>query len=169
MSVGGAWLTAAVLSAVGITLLLAADAPLFTVPVMDWGTFASLFALRMGFLALVQALFLAYNRLNPAIRYLVYPFLQLGRLGGYVLLASTNIVGMMLISAVVIGRWIPYSIYRLNKVRWYKPERVFIVQAFVLSVPFALSVDAESLISLQFLVALVLLTVRAARAFGELI
>ena len=73
---------------------------------------ARAFALWLVYLAAIRVTFWVYNQANETSRIWIYPFLQVQRLFGFALLASTSVVGTMFLISFVIARWMQYCIYR---------------------------------------------------------
>lgn len=66
----------------------------------------------LAYLGAIRATFWIYNQANETSRIWLYPLLPAQRLFGFSLLASTNVIGSMLLIAYVVARWVRYCIYR---------------------------------------------------------
>ena len=64
------------------------------------------------FLIAVRATFWMYNQFNEEARIWIYPFLQTQKLFGFAMLISINAVGVVLLLALAVSRWLHYTIYR---------------------------------------------------------
>lgn len=160
MSARGAWLTALMFSAAGLILVrtgqLGWPGEGAAGDVSAW--FAGFAALGwmlpawMAFLLLGRMFFKFYNHVTEDSRAILYPVLQLVRLGGYGLVAATGVVGAMLLAAFVIGRWMPYFVYRVTGQRRFKQYRLLVLSVFVVMMPFGLAVAPQGFLTWQFAV-----------------
>ena len=78
----------------------------------SWQTIAVSSAVWVAFLIAVRGTFWMYNRFNEEARIWIYPFLQTQKLFGFAILASTNVIGAVLLLSLVVSRWLHYAIYR---------------------------------------------------------
>ncbi len=89
-------------------------------------------AMWLAYLVAIRITFWIYNQANEVARIWVYPFLQLQRLFGFALLASTSAAGAMLLMAYSISRWIQYCIYRCEGDRTRFPINISCLLLFTL-------------------------------------
>ncbi len=89
-------------------------------------------AIWLVYLVAIRLTFWIYNQANEVARIWIYPFLQLQRLFGFALLASTSAAGAMLLMAYSISRWIQYCIYRCGGDRTCFPINVSCLLLFTL-------------------------------------
>lgn len=68
-----------------------------------------------AFLFVVWLSFWGYNRIDKQTRVWLYFVLQIHKCFGFLVVATTNIAGVMLFAAQVLARWIGYIVYRLGK------------------------------------------------------
>lgn len=66
----------------------------------------------IAFLAILRFIFNVYNHLNKQSRVWFYSLLQTCRYGGYSILLTVSPVGLILLSSIIVTRWIQYIIYR---------------------------------------------------------
>ena len=114
------WLWALVLSVLGITILLkdgmtnSLTAELFSVndysQSLLWVSQELVF--WMLFLLLLRGLFSVYNGINKQSRVWFYLLLQTCRYGGFLVVMTTNISGLMLLLSSILTRSIQYILYR---------------------------------------------------------
>ena len=114
------WLWALVLSVLGITILLkdgmtnSLTAELFSVTDYSqsllWVSQELVF--WMLFLLLLRGLFSVYNGINKQSRVWFYLLLQTCRYGGFLVVMTTNISGLMLLLSSILTRSIQYILYR---------------------------------------------------------
>lgn len=84
------------------------------------------------YLFVVRLSFWLYNRLNELTRIWVFPLLQAQRMFGFSILASTSIVGTVLLAAFLISRWVQYCVYRCGGERTAFPINVSCLLLFTL-------------------------------------
>nr|WP_317269796.1 haloacid dehalogenase-like hydrolase [Arthrospira sp. PLM2.Bin9] len=71
--------------------------------------------LWLTFLGLVFGLFWSYNRLDKQTRIWLYFGLQASKCFGFLMVTTTNSIGIMLFASQVLARWIAYIVYRVGK------------------------------------------------------
>ncbi|MDP2359036.1 MAG: hypothetical protein Q8M31_23665, partial [Beijerinckiaceae bacterium] len=110
-----AWLTAAIIAAPGMALLTYFNfeaMPLF-VTAYSWPiAFVSMLGLWFAYLALSRMVYWFYNRIDTNSRAYLYIGLQMSRTIGYAIFFYTNLAGILLLTALIVGRWLPYFSYR---------------------------------------------------------
>lgn len=74
----------------------------------------------LAVLAATYAAFKVYNRINKTSRIWLFAVLQFARGAAFLVLVPITAVGAAGIAAVVLARWVPYYIYRLNSGTWPK-------------------------------------------------
>jgi phosphoserine phosphatase len=157
-----AWIWAISFSVLGVLLFSVSEMPA-AFDAVSLSRAAELLLIWLLFLAAVRASFHFYNRVEGKSRLFLYPLLQLARLGGYALIASTNFVGSALVAALVISRWIPYIIYRASGVRWYEYNKVLLACIFLVIVMLSLPANIDGAGLLHLLVVLAWLGCRSSR------
>jgi len=124
----------------------------------------------LAYLVAIRVTFWIYNQANEAARIWIYPFLQLQRLFGFALLASTSAAGAMLLMAYSISRWIQYCIYRCEGDRTRFPINVSCLLLFTLmysSLALGTS-DVMALVTVQSAIAFIYCTLRASKKSRQL-
>ncbi len=163
-----AWAFAMLISGSGLALVLSANVPEAVILWPGWAAFGRALALWAMFLAAGRVLFAIYNRTKAEFRFLQYPWLHGFRFFGYALFLPLNVVGALLIVAMIFGRWVPYLIYRLADVRWHGSLTVVILVTFLLTVPLAFAVDPAAALSGQSLAAVLWLAFKARKELRPL-
>ncbi|MEM9561887.1 MAG: hypothetical protein AAGA93_04675 [Actinomycetota bacterium] len=112
-------LFAVVAGVVGLVVLRWPEA-LAPVDLLRWG----------AVLAATVAVFMVYNRFDKQTRVLLYPLLQILRLGAFLAVVSTTAIADMALIIVVLIRWVAYYVYRTRDGRWPSDD-LSIVQLLV--------------------------------------
>jgi hypothetical protein len=96
------WVWAAVSGAIGVTIL------------HGFGSRQAIAAFGVWSAVLVgtYGAFWIYNRFDKSTRVWLYPGLQVARSAAFVALVPINLIGAVAISAHVLAKWVPYSVYR---------------------------------------------------------
>ena len=123
--------------------------------------FAITFAVWTAYLLWSRAAFWFYNRVDTASRAFLYPMLQLFRTLGYSLLVPMNLLGVMLLLSLVLGRWLPYLTYRYLGQHWPGSGRLLLLTIFLTLLVGGLAIDTTAFLSFQCAAALAWLGVRA--------
>ncbi|MGD1899937.1 MAG: hypothetical protein ACFB16_23695 [Phormidesmis sp.] len=97
-----------------------------------WAIVISNYAVWAVYLTIVRSCFWIYNQFNEATRVWMYPLLQVQRMFGFSVLASTNAVGTLLLMSYLISRWIQYCIYRCGGDRKKFPVNISCLLLFIL-------------------------------------
>lgn len=108
----------------------------------------------IGVLTATRLTFSAYNYLDERTRIWIYPFLQISKYLGFLVVSTTNLIGISLLVSQIFVEWIPYLIYRCGGNRKLLKEnlfRFFIFTVFTLSIS-AMQKDFNLLLNLQFLI-----------------
>ncbi len=71
-----------------------------------------------GVLVLTGLVFGTYNRLDKQTRVLLYPILQLFRVGAFIVVVPTTAIADAALIISVLTRWVPYFVYRLDDREW---------------------------------------------------
>lgn len=71
--------------------------------------------LWLTFLGFVLGTFWSYNRLDKQTRIWLYFCLQASKCFGFLIVTTTNSIGIMLFASQVLSRWIAYIVYRVSK------------------------------------------------------
>lgn len=71
--------------------------------------------LWLTFLSVVFGCFWSYNRLDKQTRIWLYFCLQASKCFGFLIVTTTNSIGIMLFASQVLARWIAYIVYRVGK------------------------------------------------------
>ena len=162
------------LAEVSVALMGVLDGMGQSKPVMAWstveGTIVRDFIAWMAYLVAIRATFWVYNRANETSRIWIYPFLQVQRLFGFALLASTSAVGVMLMMAFVIARWTQYCVYRCGGDRSSFPVNISCFFLFImLYASLAVgSADVMALITWQAGIAFTYCAIRAIKKILQL-
>lgn len=69
-------------------------------------------------LVMTWLVFRLYNRVDKQTRVLLYPLLQLARLGAFLALVPTTAIADMALIIITLLRWVSYFIYRSRDARW---------------------------------------------------
>lgn len=77
----------------------------------------------LGFLILVRAIFWIHNSIKVNWRIFSYVMLQFLRMFGLVSVMPTNIIGASFLGAIIMSRWMRYSIYRHYGNNSYFPDK----------------------------------------------
>ncbi|KAA2244396.1 hypothetical protein [Salinarimonas soli] len=167
-----AWLTALLCSAPAILLLVATNGP--ELPHLDAGidlapAFAITFAIWTAYLAAARGVYWLYNRVDTHTRSFLYPVLQIFRSVGYAVLVPMNLIGIKLLLALVLARWLPYLTYRYIGQHWPGPMRLLILAIFLILSVGGISVDPMLFLSFQFAAAVLWLGARAHRPLRRLL
>jgi len=136
------WYWAVLFSIPGVLLLQAAQFPLAwslkplveSFQNLDWLAAIADTAKWMAFLLLVRFTFWVYNYVNKPTRIWLYPLLQVYKCFGFLVLATTNLIGSMFFAAQTLSRWICYFVYRYSKGSWYKVGQILRCVIFALLV-----------------------------------
>jgi len=164
MSLAGAWMAAAAFTAFGVVAYALAFGSMFEAPhvaALSLEGIALVAIKWLGILFISQLIFRAYNRVSGDVRILTYPLLQVLRLGLYAILFTTSVPGILLLSAFVIGRSIPYIVYRASGLRWGTLNRLLVLITFFYTSLIALSTSYTLILTYQWLVILVWLILRS--------
>lgn len=151
-----AWTTAAVTGSLAVAVFTAGTSP------SDgsvWVTAALLAAAWLMWLAATRLIFALFNRLDERSRAYVHLLLQVARGFPSLLFAPTAAVGVAAMSAVAIGRWFPYLIYRWQGMRSTIPYAIVPLLLFILlAIPLLLAEPSRTellatvLLAINFLV-----------------
>lgn len=128
------------------------------------------YAWWLVYLVVIRISFWFYNQLNETTRIWMYPVLQVQRMFGFGVLASTSVVGALLLMSFVISRWIQYCVYRCGGDRTTFPVNVSCLLLFVLlyvSVAIS-SADPTSLMTWQAAIAFTYCALRAIKKLKQL-
>lgn len=121
--------------------------------------------LWLPFLGAVYLLFRLYNRTDEKLRIFIYPALQIVRLSGLALLLPLSLVGKAIIAAFVVGRSVPYIVYRASGVRWGDYNRLLVLLFFLVDILLLVSArdayDLDRIFAIQFGLALIWLVARS--------
>jgi phosphoserine phosphatase len=130
------WIWAIFFAIPGLILLGAIDTfsypdnlSLFPINTLQLGIHASLW---LALLVTVRWTYRIYNLIDVDSRVWLYPVLQCYKGFGFLLVSATNLVGVMLFTSYVVGRWVPYLIYRRGGDRKQFPEQLLRCTLFVL-------------------------------------
>ncbi|PZO20170.1 MAG: hypothetical protein DCF25_07060 [Leptolyngbya foveolarum] len=166
------WCWAIGLSVPGLVLLEASNfeqtAPAaIEIAAHQWQTLAFNSTLWVCFLIAVRATFWLYNQFNEEARIWIYPFLQTQKLFGFAMLVSTNAVGVVLLLALAVSRWLHYTIYRCGGDRGRFPLNTCCLVLYVLgfSATTLSSLDPVELITWQAGTAFIYCLVRGIKGF----
>ena len=110
-----AWVAALLVAAPGVALVAGSNhGSLSLLGSLDPGpgAVAAAFLLWAAYLLASRGMFWIYNRSTVSSRGLLYVGLQLFRTLGYVVVLSTNLIGVMALTALALARWVPYLTYR---------------------------------------------------------
>lgn len=103
------WLWALILALPGLLLLG------YTVEAAEWAEFHVLTSCGwLLLLGVTRLCYLLYNHIAPVKRVFVYPVLQICRTFGVLIVTTTNAIGLILLTAHVFARSVPYLRYRLD-------------------------------------------------------
>jgi len=69
-------------------------------------------------LILVRITYWVYNHIDKNTRIWIYPILQACRYFSFLTVTATNLIGIMILTAQLISRWIIYMIYRYSQGSW---------------------------------------------------
>lgn len=116
----------------------------------SWQTIAANGAIWIAFLVAVRATFWMYNQFNEEARIWIYPFLQTQKLFGFAMLASTNVVGAILLLSLVVSRWLHYTIYRCGGDRDRFPLNTCCLVLYILGFSAALLSEQNPLLLLSW-------------------
>lgn len=114
------------------------------------------FVLWMSVLVATRLLYRAYNYMDEQTRIWIYPLLQVSKYLGFLVVTTTNIVGMALLISQIFVDWIPYAIYRCDGLRARFQDqilRLFVFLLFCLGVALTLR-DVSFLLTWHFAVIL---------------
>jgi len=127
-------------------------------------------AMWLVYLGAIRVTFWVYNQANETSRMWIYPFLQVQRLFGFALFASTSAVGSMLLISFVIARWMQYCVYRCGGDRSTFPVNVSCLLLLVmLYATFAIgSADVMSLLTWQAGIAFAYCIVRSVKKIVQM-
>lgn len=133
-------------------------------------TIALDFAAWLVYLVAIRATFWVYNQANETSRMWIYPFLQVQRLFGFALFASTSVVGSMLLISFVIARWMQYCVYRCGGDRSSFPVNVSCLLLFsMLYAAFAVgTTDVMSLMTGQAAIAFTYCLLRTVKKLTQI-
>jgi haloacid dehalogenase-like hydrolase len=120
-----AWIWSVILSVIGISILSFDKFKDFGQAISVPNIYPEIKTLLvwLGFLVLVRTAFWFHNSLQVNLRLFSFAVLQILRLFGLVLVMTTNIVGASFLGAIILGRWMRYSIYRYNGDKVYFPDK----------------------------------------------
>lgn len=157
MSTWQAWSTAAVLGAAGAALLAWSNPSSLTLASLDTepaGLTIALLAAWMAYLAVSRLAFWLYNRLDVQSRGHFYVVLQLFRSVGYTVLLYTNWTGVVILTSLVLARWMKYLVYR-SAGKTFDEDQRFLSLMFLLVLGCGgLAVEGIAFIGWQVLAAL---------------
>ena len=117
------WIWSAIFAIPGILLLEFSKEVISTVVNTSFNTFqlqsiAIDSICWLTLLIFVRLTYWIYNHIDKKTRIWLYPILQGCRYFGFLSVTTTNIIGVMIFTAQVISRWIPYMIYRYAQNSW---------------------------------------------------
>jgi hypothetical protein len=124
----------------------------------------------IAMLAALRVTYLVYNYTNKPTRVWLYPVLQAFKCFGFLVVASTNLIGSLLFFAHCLSRSIIYLIYRYSDGGWYRVGQVLRWQIFG-SCLLAAAIgthDISLLLSWQAWTILILTGLKARREFRPL-
>ena len=113
------------LTAAATQLYSLVDTPLSSASLMHY-------AWWLIYLLVIRVSFWLYNQFNEVTRIWIYPLLQAQRMFGFSILASTSVVGTILLVSFLVSRWIQYCVYRCGGERRAFPVNVSCLLLFVL-------------------------------------
>ena len=120
----GLWkpvLTASLLGVAGLWILRWPDGP----DPFDYLRWA-------GVLVVTWGIFWTYNRIDKRTRVLLYPLLQLARLGAFLALVPTTAIADLALIVVTLLRWVSYYVYRTRDGRW-PTDDLTVIQLIVIT------------------------------------
>lgn len=123
---------------------------------IDRSTLGLSFVLWMAVLVATRLLYRAYNYLDEQTRIWIYPLLQISKYLSFLVVTTTNIVGMALLISQIFVDWIPYAIYRCDGLRARFQDqilRLFVFLLFCLGIALTLR-DVSFLLTWHFAVIL---------------
>ncbi|MDP2358576.1 MAG: hypothetical protein Q8M31_21330, partial [Beijerinckiaceae bacterium] len=99
----------------------------------------------------------------------LYIGLQMSRTIGYAIFFYTNLAGILLLTALIVGRWLPYFSYRQSGQAWSGSHRLvtFVIVSILAVV--TLPAHAPTILSLQFAAGLLYLGARAHKPIRQLV
>ncbi|NER25275.1 MAG: haloacid dehalogenase-like hydrolase [Symploca sp. SIO1C2] len=125
----------------------------------------------LSLLIFVRSCLWIYNRIDIKTRVWVFPLLQITKNFGFLVIATTNIIGAILFCSTTLARWFPYLIYRNGGDRTNFPKRmssllifIFLAMALILG-----GYQASLLLNGQALAILTLFTLRALRDISKVL
>ncbi len=167
-----AWLTATMIAAPGLALLTLFNfeaMPLF-IAAYSWPiAFLFMLGLWVAYLAFSRAIYWLYNRIDTNSRAYLYIGLQMSRTIGYAIFFYTNLVGVLLLAALIVGRWIPYFSYRQTGLAWSGSHRLITFMIVLILALVTIPAHSPSILSLQFIAGFLYLGVRAHKPIRQLI
>jgi hypothetical protein len=131
--------------------------------------FLGMLGMWVLYLLLSRWTYWIYNRLDTDSRSYLYVPLQMSRSVGYAFFFLTNAAGILLLTALIVGRWIPYLSYRMTGVSWSGSHRLLM---FILALTLGatgLFVDSALLVNMQFAVGVLYLGARAHKPLRKLV
>ena len=129
----------------------------------------TVFLVWLVYLACSRGAYQVYNRVPPHARGLPYAVLQLTRSAGYGVLLSTDSVGALLLSSLLLARWIPYLSYRDLGLYTRGSHRLTMLYVFLVLGAIQTTVDPHFFGQRHVLVALLYLVGRAHRPLRALL
>jgi uncharacterized membrane protein YhaH (DUF805 family) len=139
MDIWQPWVTAAIFGLLGVVLTTVGNqsyqqlASLQSLTVgVDYQALALVFTLWTGALVVTRLLYRAYNYMDEKTRIWIYPLLQVSKYFSFLIVAGTNLVGFLLLTAQVFVDWIPYVIYRCGGQKEQLEEQILRLFVFVL-------------------------------------
>jgi phosphoserine phosphatase len=169
---GMAWLTAIIIATPGVAMLtyFNREAMPFGLGAVSWPmAFLGMLGMWVLYLLLSRWTYWIYNRLDTDSRSYLYVPLQMSRSVGYAFFFLTNAAGILLLTALIVGRWIPYLSYRMTGVSWSGSHRLLM---FILALTLGatgLFVDSALLVNMQFAVGVLYLGARAHKPLRKLV
>ncbi|KAA2241126.1 hypothetical protein [Salinarimonas soli] len=164
MHAGMAWLTALLASAPAILLLIVENrsalplvSDIESVPL----AFMAAFAIWSAYLLASRAAYWVYNRVATQPRTYLYPVLQIFRTVGYGVLVPLNLLGVQLLLAHALVRWVPYLNYRYVGHHWPGPVRLLTLAVFLIFCVGGFALEGWSFFGSQFVAAVAWLSFRA--------
>ncbi|MEM1211010.1 MAG: haloacid dehalogenase-like hydrolase [Planctomycetota bacterium] len=97
----------------------------------SWGAAGWSMAGLMGLLIGTRLVFGVYNRVDVVTRVLVFPWLQVGKTFGFLVLLPTGLAGALFMAAQVVRRWLSYACYRAGGEAERLPSHTVRVMAYL--------------------------------------
>jgi hypothetical protein len=173
-----AWMAALLVAAPGMALIAVFNAESLRIKGEALLTYTGYFAgadiilpaylAWIGYLFAARATFWLYNRADIKQRAYFYVCLQIFRTLGYAYLFRTNFVGMSLLLALALARWVPYLVYRFAGSYEPRSYRLLLLFYFLILTVSGIPIF-DGILSFQYCVAFIWLIVLAHKQIFQLL